>query len=148
MKTINIVGEIGWDLLPQSIQKQLNEAAGEDLELNIASPGGYVFDGIEIFNMIRAYKRQYTNSQILANLRGFVASMASYIAMNPAIDILAAENNAIFMIHNVWGMGIGNKNDLRKTADIFDGLDGILNDAYVKKTGKSKKEIAKLMEIG
>jgi ATP-dependent protease ClpP protease subunit len=146
MKIVNITGEIGWDLLPKDVKKQLDEAAGDDLELNIASPGGYVFDGIEIYNMIRAYKRTYPNAQILGNLSGIVASMASYIAMNPAIDLLAAEDNAVFMIHNVWGIGIGNKNDLRKTADIFDGLDNILNDAYIKKTGKSKKEIADLMD--
>ena len=146
MKSIYISGEIGWDVLPKDITEQLNEAKGEDLEINIASPGGYVFDGIEIYNAIRGYKRKYPDAQIIANMRGIVASMASYIAMNPAIDILTAEDNAVFMIHNVWGIAVGDYNEMQKTAEIFEGLTNILSDAYVGKTGKDKKEIRKMMD--
>lgn len=145
MKSIYISGEIGWDVLPKDITEQLNEAKGEDLEINIASPGGYVFDGIEIYNAIRGYKRQYSDAQIIANMRGIVASMASYIAMNPAIDILTAEDNAVFMIHNVWGIAVGDYNEMQKTAEIFEGLTNILVEQLTEHYGR--EEIERIQEF-
>jgi hypothetical protein len=73
-------------------------------------------------------------------------SMASYIAMNPAIDMLVAEDNAVFMIHNVWGGTVGDYREMRKTADIFEGLTGIIAKAYTTKTKKSGKEIRQMMD--
>ena len=59
MKIINISGEIGWDVMPSDVKKQLEESKGKDIEVHVASPGGFVFDGIEIFNAFRDYKKQY-----------------------------------------------------------------------------------------
>ncbi len=58
MKKINISGEIGWNCVSENIRNEIIQAGGEDIEFNIASPGGFVYEGIEIFNMIRDYKRQ------------------------------------------------------------------------------------------
>lgn len=146
MKIINISGEIGWDVMPADVRKQLDEAKGKDIEIQIASPGGFVFDGIEIYNMIRDYKRKNPNAQIMATIKGMAASMASYIAMNPAIDLLTAEDNAVFMIHNVWGVSIGDYREMLKTAEIFQGLTDILSVAYSKKSGKENEDIRKMMD--
>lgn len=146
MNKILISGEIGWDVMPADVRKQLDEAKGKDIEIQIASPGGFVFDGIEIYNMIRDYKRKNPNAQIMATIKGMAASMASYIAMNPAIDLLTAEDNAVFMIHNVWGVSIGDYREMLKTAEIFQGLTDILSVAYSKKSGKKDEEIRKLMD--
>ena len=78
MKIINISGEIGYDVMPEDVRNQLAEAGGKDIEIQIASPGGFVFDGIEIYNMIRDYKRKNPNAQILATVKGLAASMAAY----------------------------------------------------------------------
>lgn len=146
MKIINISGEIGWDVMPADVRKQLDEAKGKDIEIQIASPGGFVFDGIEIYNMIRDYKRKNPNAQIMATIKGMAASMASYIAMNPAIDLLTAEDNAVFMIHNVWGVSIGDYREMLKTAEIFQGLTDILSVAYSNKSGKENEDIRKMMD--
>ncbi len=82
----------------------------------------------------------------MATLSGLVASMASYIAVNPAFDIVVAEDNAVFMIHNVWGGAVGDYREMQKTADVFKGLSSLLAQAYCKKTKKSGKEIQKMMD--
>lgn len=146
IKIINISGEIGWDVRPAGIRDQLAAAAGADLDVNIASPGGFVFDGIEIFNMFRDYKRKYPSSQMSVTLKGLAASMASYLAVNPVFDLIAAEDNAVFMIHNVWGMAVGDYRDMKKAAEIYEGLGDIIGSAYSAKIKKSKKEIKTMMD--
>lgn len=144
-KKITISGEIGWDYTSYSIRDSLREAKGGDIELEIASPGGDVFDGIEIYNAIRDYKRDNPKSQIMATLKGLVASMASYIASNPAIDLVAAEDNAVYMIHNPWMLAVGDYREMGKQADFLEGLAGILAMAYVERTGKKDDEIREMM---
>lgn len=146
IKIINISGEIGWEVTPDKIREQLNGANGADLDVYIASPGGFVFDGIEIFNMFRDYKRKYPESQMSVTLKGLAASMASYLAVNPVFDLIAAEDNAVFMVHNVWGVSVGDYRDMKKTAEIFEGLGDIIGNAYSAKTKKSKKEIKNMMD--
>lgn len=145
MKII-ISGEIGWEVMPDDIRSQLDKAKGEDLDIHIASPGGIVSYGIEIFNMIRDYKREYPESQILMTIKGIAASMASYLAVNPAVDLVAAEDNAVFMIHNVWGGTVGDYKEMQKTAEILEGHTSIIGKAYAKKSKKSIKEIRNLMD--
>jgi ATP-dependent Clp protease protease subunit len=71
--------------------------------------------------------------------------MASYLACCPAADRVVAEDNAVFMIHNAWTWAVGNAADLIKTAETLTGLDALMNQAYVKRTGKSADEIASMM---
>ena len=145
-KKITISGEIGWDYTSTSVRDSLREAKGGDIELEIASPGGDVFDGIEIYNAIRDYKRDNPKSQIMATLKGLVASMASYIASNPAIDLVAAEDNAVYMIHNPWMLAMGDYREMVKQSAFLEGLAGILASAYVERTGKKETEIRSLMD--
>lgn len=134
VKTIPISGVIGWDVTGQQIRDALAQAGGEDIEVQISSVGGFVFDGLEIFNLIKNYEGAKT-----ARIMGVSASMGSYIPL--AADRIIAEANAVVMIHNAWGIAIGDHNDLRKEADVTEGLSGILAEAYVKKTGKALAEI-------
>lgn len=139
MKIISISGVIGWDVTGQQVRDAFEKAKGEDVEIQISSVGGLVFDGLEIFNIIKNYSGKKT-----ARLMGIAASMGSYIPL--AADKIIAEPNAVMMIHNAWGVGMGNAADLRAEANVLDGLSAILADAYVKKTGKPLDEIKALMD--
>ena len=143
---INISGEIGWDYTAQNILDSLKAAKGDDLDIDIATPGGDVFDGIEIYNAIRDYKRANPKSQISATLKGLVASMGTYIASNDAIDLVAAEDNAVYMVHNPWSVALGDYRDMQTSADMLKGLADILSMAYAKRTGKSDKDIRAMMD--
>jgi len=139
MKVIPISGVIGWDVTGQMVREALAAANGDAVEIQLSSVGGLVFDGLEIFNLIKNYEGETT-----ARLMGIAASMGSYIPL--AADKIISEPNAVMMIHNAWGIGMGNAEDLRAEAAVLEGLSAILADAYVKKTGKSIDEIKSMMD--
>lgn len=143
---IDINGEIGWSVMPADIKKQLDDAKGKDIDVHIASPGGFVFDGIEIFNAFRDYKKQYPKAQMMVTIKGLAASMASYLAVNPAFDLITAEDNAVFMIHNAWGGAVGDYREMKKSAEVLEGISDLIGQAYSKKTGKNKNEVKKMMD--
>jgi len=145
-KRIDISGEIGWEVTASAIAESLRAAGGDDLDIAIASPGGSVFDGIEIYNAIRDYKRMYPKSQILITLKGLAASMASYIASSDVADMVLAEDNAVFMIHNPWMLVIGDYREMAKQGDFLSGLASLMANAYSSRTGKSKKDIQSMMD--
>lgn len=138
-KIIAISGEIGWDVWPDEIREQIASADGEDLEFQISSPGGYIYDGLEIFNLIKGYKGNTITVAI-----GMAASMASYLLM--AGDVKKAAPNAIFMIHNARAFEYGDQNEHRRIANILDGMSNLLAREYINQTGKTKKEIQALMD--
>lgn len=146
MKKIILSGEIGWDVSPDKVRNQINEAKGDDIDVQISSPGGFVFDGLEIYNMFSEYRRENPKTQMLLTLKGLVASMASYIASNPAFDIVKAEDNAVFMIHNPYALSIGDYRDMQKSYDILSGLTKLLAGSYAARTQKASEDIQKLMD--
>ncbi len=146
MEKLIISGEIGWEVQPRDVRAALDRANGADIDIHLASPGGFVSDGLEIYNMIRDYKRQHPQAQLMLTIKGLAASMASYIAMNPAFDLVTAEDNAILMIHNAIGGAVGDYRDMSKMAEILDGVSSILGQAYSAKTGKSSTQIRELMD--
>ena len=123
----------------------------KELRIVIDSPGGDVFEGITIFNIIRDFARSYPDVKITTYIQGLAASMASVIALaassvNPEQNKVEAEDNSVFMIHNAWEIVAGNKNDLRDAADFLAQIDNVMAATYVKKSGKSEKEIAAMMD--
>lgn len=139
MKVIAISGIIGWDFSANDIRIALGEADGDEIEVQVSSPGGLVFDGLEIYNLIKNYKGRKTT-----RLTGLAASMASYIVL--AADRVLAEENAVYMIHNAKGLAFGDYKAMRKTASVLDGFSRILAVAYSRKSGKSENEIRAMMD--
>ena len=140
MKKICLEGVVGWDITATSVEQQLNDANGEDITVEANSPGGSVFEGLKIFNLLKNY-----TGKVNIHLMGLAASMMSYIAMVPGARVTCEANN-VFMIHNVWGMAAGDYREMAKSAKVFDGLTGLLAGAYVAKTCKSMGTIRGLMD--
>jgi ATP-dependent protease ClpP protease subunit len=139
MKAITISGIIGWDTTPQDLREALNGANGDDVEITISSPGGLVFAGLEMFNLIRNY-----SGKTIARLSGYAMSMASYIPL--AADRIVAEDNAIYMIHNVRGGVFGDHNEILKYGAATKGMSGMIMKAYAKRSGKTLPELEKMMD--
>ena len=136
---ITLSGDIGFEITARELDVELKKANGADVLLLVNSRGGFVFEGIEIFNLIRAYK-----GHIEARIVGLAASAASYVIL--AADKVTAFDNAAFFIHNAINIVFGNHNDMRKMADDLEGLSSMLAKAYVNKSGMSTKEIKALMD--
>ena len=140
MNEIIINSDIGkWSISSLDVINQLKEMSG-DVTVKISSNGGDVFQGIEIHNAFNEYYKGNINIVITS----IAASIASYIAL--AGDSIKAYDNATFMIHNAWTFAAGDHNELRKTADIVEGLSSIMSKKYASKTGKSIEDINVLMD--
>lgn len=138
MKSFTLSGIIGYDVTSNDISAFLKEANGEEVTLFIHSPGGYVYDAIAIFNLIKNY-----SGKVEVRILSLAASAASYICM--AADKISIHPNSIFMIHNAWLLSIGDHNQLREDADYIEKISSLLIAEYSKKSGKSVDQIRQLM---
>lgn len=110
-----------------------------NLNIFINSIGGNVFAGQAIHSLLKrhnAFKTVYID--------GIAASVASVIAM--AGDKIIMPKNASMMIHNSWAATTGNKEELRKMADVMDKVDTEFINIYAERTGLDKAEIALMMD--
>lgn len=87
----------------------------KNINLHINSPGGSVFEGIAIYNMLKQ-----NSAKVNVYVDGLAASIASVIAMSG--DAIFMPKNAMMMIHNPWTMAVGNADELRKQADDLDQI--------------------------
>jgi len=138
MNQIILDGIVGYEVTAQAIREQLPADNTEPIELVVSSPGGSVFEGFDIFNLIKSYPGEVT-----ATISGIAASAASYFIA--AADKRKIYENSTIMIHRAWNLAIGNAVDMKKTADILDGIDGILAKEYAKLTGKTKRQMLNAM---
>lgn len=139
MKEFTLEGEIGWSVGTYEVRNVLRQAGGEDIKVNWASPGGSVITGIKIFNLFKRYE-----GNVDFHFVGEAASMGSYIPL--AGRSITAEPNSVFMIHNARNFIGGDHNEMRKMADIVEGFSNLIRDEYVRRTGKTKAEITKMMD--
>lgn len=89
-------GEIGWDVVSSSFVRDLNAITAPNIDLQINSPGGSVWDGYTIYNAIKNHPATVT-----AHILGVAASAASFIAM--AADEVVAYRPSEMMIHDAAG---------------------------------------------
>jgi len=139
MDEIIIDGVIGgWEVDPKEISRQVSNSSG-DIKVKINSVGGSVIDGITIYNLLKSYDK----GTVIVEIGAVAASIASYIALSG--DKVVANSNSVFMIHNAWLPAVGDFIELRKAADISEGLSSIIANAYAAKTQTGKSEALSLM---
>lgn len=112
--------------------------ATEPIDLHINSPGGSAFDGVAIYNRLKRH-----GGRVRVYVDGLAASAASIIAM--AGDEITVSTGAEIMIHEAWGVTIGDAKDHTKQADTLTKLNGGIVDIYHERTGKPRAEIARMM---
>jgi ATP-dependent protease ClpP protease subunit len=134
-----VVGDEWGGITDKQFVKNLNDLGRVDeINLRINSEGGSVMDGYAIYNALVRHP-----AKISVDIDAFAGSIASIIAMSG--DTISMASNAMMMIHDptagVWGNAI----DMRRMADILDGIRGKLIDTYVARTKNSSDEISKWM---
>ena len=136
------IGEDFWTgggVTAKRVAAQLRAIGDRPVECQINSPGGDVFEGIAIYNVLREHPQPIT-----IKVMGMAASAASIIAMaGDTIEIGAA---SFLMIHNTWVVSAGNRHDMREVADWLEPFDIALVDVYAARTGQDAKTIAKWMD--
>jgi len=109
------------------------------LNVYINSPGGAVFEGVAIYNTLRRHA-----ARKIVHIDGLAASIASVIAM--AGDEIRIATNGMMMIHNPYGLAMGEADELRRMADALDKIKGAILDTYVLRTGGKADEIERQMD--
>lgn len=103
------------------------------IHLHINSPGGMVFEGVTILNQLRQHA-----ARIVAVVDGLAASAASFIACG-ADEVQMAPNTQL-MIHDAWGLAIGNAATMREAGDLLDRLSDNIASVYAAKAGGTTEE--------
>ena len=99
-----------------------------EIRLHINSPGGEVYEGIAILNLLRSHP-----ARVVAVVDGIAASIASVIAVGADELIMGA--NSELMIHDAWGICVGDARDMRDIAGRLDALSDNLASVYAEKAG-------------
>jgi ATP-dependent Clp protease protease subunit len=138
MKRFVLSGVVGYEITPEVVQNDLDEAGGDEIDIDLTSIGGYVDKGFQIYNMIRDYPGKKS-----VTINGYVASIAAYIAS--AFDVVKARDNSVFMIHNAMNAVYGDYRAMQKEAIELKSINNVIGTAYSKKSGRVLKEILGLM---
>ena len=128
---LHIYDEIGYfGVTAADMIADLGQVKG-DLEVHLNTPGGEVFDGIAIYN---ALKQRGDIVRIVVD--SLAASIGSVIAMAADPGQLVVAKNASMMIHDGFGMAIGNAKDMRDMAALLDKTSDNIASIYADRTGQ------------
>ncbi|MER5023234.1 Clp protease ClpP [Providencia stuartii] len=141
ISVLDVIGEDFWGegVTAKRISAALRAIGNQDVVVNINSPGGDMFEGLAIYNLLRAH-----NGKVTVNILGIAASAASVIAM--AGDEIRMGRGAFLMIHNCWAVGVGNRHDFAKLANDLAPFDKSMSDIYVARSGLPEETISQMMD--
>jgi len=144
-RSISVYDVIGFDywsgegVTAKRVASALRAMGKGPVTVNVNSPGGDMFEGLAIYNLLREH-----DGLVTVKVLGLAASAASVIAM--AGDTVQIARAGFLMIHNAWVMAIGNRNDLIEVADTLKPFDDAMASIYAARTGQELKAMAKLMD--
>lgn len=144
-RSISIYDVIGYDywtgdgVTAKRIAAALRSMGAGPVTVNINSPGGDMFEGLAIYNLLREH-----DGEVTVKVLGLAASAASVIAM--AGDKIQIARAAFLMIHNAWVMAVGNRHDLEEVAATLKPFDDAMASIYAAQTGEDSAAMAKLMD--
>jgi ATP-dependent protease ClpP protease subunit len=137
---IRIYDEISyWGINALDVINALDQISSANIRVELNSPGGDVFDGIAIHNALRAHP-----AHITTRVDGLAASIASVIAQ--AGDTRTMLPSAQLMIHNAWGLVVGDHEDHSDMAALLEQQDAVIAGIYADRSGADIDEIRALMD--
>lgn len=139
---LDVIGEDWWTgegVTSKRIAGALRSIGERDVVVNMNSPGGDMFEGVAIYNMLREHKGKVT-----VNVLGLSASAASVIAM--AGDEIRIGRPSFFMVHNCWMLAAGNRHDFASLSEQMAPFDAAMADVYQVRTGIDLKTIQSVMD--
>ncbi|MGZ9812633.1 head maturation protease, ClpP-related [Pseudoroseicyclus sp. H15] len=139
---LDVIGEDHWTgggVTSKRIGAALRAIGDQDVVVNLNSPGGDFFEGVAIYNLLRAHPRKVT-----VRILGIAASAASVIAM--AGDDIQIGKAGFLMVHNAWVVAIGNRHDLAEAAKTMEPFDDAMATVYADRAGATKAKAAGWMD--
>lgn len=110
----------------------------DDIVIKLNSPGGDVFEGIEIYNYLKDHP-----SNVTVEVTGLAASAATFIIAGA--DKVIMNVGTSLMIHEASTFSWGNKKDIQKTLNALETIDDSILSIYSDKTGQSTDQLREWM---
>lgn len=127
------------DVISANLVREALDDEERDIVIRLNSGGGDVFEGIEIYNYLKAHP-----SKITVEVTALAASAASIVSMGA--DKLVMCKGSSLMIHEASTLCYGNKNDIQKVLNALETIDESLATIYSDKTKLSTDEIHGLLK--
>ena len=143
VRTLHLEGVIasdswwGDEITPAMFKEELTAGSG-DIIVWINSPGGDVFAGASIYNMLKDY-----DGKVTIHVDGLAASAASVVAM--AGDEILISPVGMMMIHNPSTIAWGDSAEMLRAKALLDEVKESILNAYEKQTLLSREEVSQLM---
>lgn len=121
--------------------KDIREAldpVSDDIVIKLNSPGGDVFEGIEIYNYLKDHP-----SNVTVEVTGLAASAATFICAGA--DEVIMNVGTSLMIHEASTFTWGNKQDIQKTLNALETIDDSILSIYSEKTGQTTDQLREWM---
>lgn len=138
----DVIGEDYWSgggFTAKRAAAALRSIGKNPVTVNVNSPGGDMFEGLAIYNLLASHPGEVT-----VNVMGYAASAASIIAM--AGDRVIMSTGSMMMIHRAWGLAVGNTHDFTDAATLFQSFDSSMADIYAARTGLAQDVVLSLLD--
>lgn len=112
--------------------------------VHVSSPGGDCEEGFAVANMLVEFGRTHDTTTVVESC---AASVASVIAL-AGNRVLMASPEAEMMIHQAWGVAVGNAADLVTRAERLRQLNESMVSFYARHTGQTEDAVRALMASG
>ena len=144
MDMFGVVGGSFWSdggITKESFAKMLKDIPKNTsrVDLRLSSPGGDVFEGRAIANMMQDSKFAFD-----INIIAEACSIASIIAM--AGDTVHMSEGSVMLVHRCYTMAMGNSQEMKKLAADLERIDQEMVATYQRKTKMSEEDIINLMD--
>lgn len=132
------IGESWWSdsITAKEVKEKINELDDtvNQIDVRINSPGGDVFEGISMYNILKSHKANVT-----VYVDGLAASIASIIML--AGDEVVFGTGALMMIHKPWTCACGDAQALETVIDRLNDVENQMINIYRKKTNMDRAEL-------
>jgi|GEM_PF-4513028 len=118
--------------------RDLADVTAPRIRVEINSPGGDVFDGIAIYNALRTHPAHVTT-----RVDGIAASIASVIAQAGDHRVMLGASQ--MMIHNAFGMTVGDATEHGEMQVLLEQQDEIIAGIYATRSGGDRDNFRALM---
>lgn len=139
---LDVIGEDWWTgggVTSKRVAAALRAIGEQEVFVDLNSPGGDFFEGVAIYNALRAHPHKVT-----VRVLGLAASAASVIAM--AGDDVQIGKAGFIMVHNAWVVAVGNRHDLYEAAKTMEPFDDAMATVYSERAGVKKSKAAEWMD--
>lgn len=126
------------EVTPKMFREDLEGHSG-NITVRINSPGGDVFAGVAIYNMLNEHEGEVT-----IKVDGIAASIASLISM--AGDKIVMLPGSMMMVHNPWTFAAGNAEDLEQVVESLKKCGESMLPIYVARTGLDEEKVKELLK--